>query len=495
MPLVPFQHMQSCDISPVREALLNARYNDEACAGIERGAVLAGQIDLDAAMDETSDGSPRSTMVRLLMLGTRVSRADAERAFGEAGLRVLTETGVIFERDGGLAAEVSVLPIDDHFTVRDFSPLLGDRPMTDDHVLGVGPSTRILADLTVRPPVNDVLDLGTGQGYQAILAAAHAARVVGTDVNPRALSCAAIAAGLNARANIDLREGSLFEPVAREQFDLIVSNPPFLIVPPSDLVAVTSRFEGDQLVERIAREAPGHLRDGGYLCMLCSWHHHAAADWPQRPQSWVEGAGCDAWIMKFEMLTPAECTMKFRREFQKSSLNRVQREEWLAYYKKLGADLVTIDGIILRKRAGRNWTRCDELTPDYRRPWAGGVIETVFENEAILSTLAPGALLDARPTLSPTVEVEQRWQAAADGGLNVISATIRHLTSLQMPLAAHATVLRLMTLLDGQSTLRAALQNVAASMGLDPQQVLHECLPGLERLARLGYLKLRGAFP
>lgn len=494
MGLASYARVIATDLSSVREALLNARYNDEVCASIERGAVLAGQIDLEAAMDATADGTARCTIARLMMLGRDVSRAEAEAAFGEAGLRVLAEIGVVTPAGDNIRAEVSILPIEDHFTVRDFSPLLGDRPMTDDHVLGVGPSTRILADLTVRPPVSDALDLGAGQGYQTVLAAEHAARVVGTDINPRALSCAAIAAGLNARGNIELREGSLFEPVGDERFDLVVSNPPFLIVPPSDLVAVTSRFEGDQLVERIAREAPSHLRDGGYLCMMCSWHHRTKEDWASRPRSWVEGAGCDAWIMKFEMLTPAECTMKFRREFQGTSLTRVQRDEWLAYYRRLGADLVTIGGIILRKRDGRNWTRCDELSPDYRRPWAGGVIETIFENEAILSTLAPGAILDARTTLAPTVEVEQKWQAAEDGGLNVVSATIRHLTSLQLPLSAHATVLRLMTLLDGRTTLREALRTVAESMNLGVEQVLKDSVPGLERLARLGYLRLRGAY-
>ena len=59
-----------------------------------------------------------------------------------------------------------------------------------DHVLGVGGATRILAALTVRRQVGAALDLGTGSGVHALLAARHAERVVGVDLNRRALRLA-----------------------------------------------------------------------------------------------------------------------------------------------------------------------------------------------------------------------------------------------------------------------------------------------------------------
>jgi methylase of polypeptide subunit release factors len=490
MALASYERILASDLTPVREALRGAGFDESICARIERSAVLAGQVDMEAAMDATSDGAPASILARLFVLGRPLSRDEARRTLGEAALGLLIDLGVLSTRDDTVHADISVLPIEKNYVLRDFSPLLEQRAIRDDHVLGVGPSSLILSSMTVRPHVRQALDLGTGQGYQAILASAHSQHVLATDVNPRALSAAALTAGLNERRNIEFRLGSLFEPVAGETFDLIVSNPPFLIVPPTDLVAVASRFEGDRLVESLVRAAPAHLSEGGYLCLMGSWHHRTPEDWSERPLSWLEGSGCDVWLLNFEMITPAECTMKFRREFERSSLTRVERREWLDYYRHLGAELVTIGALVLRRRTGRNWVRTDRVMPDFHRPWAGGIIQTIIQNETLLRGQPLGSMLDQNAMLSPTVEVEQKWRAAADGGLAVVSATIRHAAALEFPLAAHASVLRLMTLLDGRRTIRECLVEVAHSMSMEPERLIADSVPGLKRLAELGYLIL-----
>ena len=92
-----------------------------------------------------------------------------------------------------------------------------------------------LASLTRAPTAGRALDVGTGCGIQALPAAEHADRVVATDVNPRALelprSARHSAASITSR-----REGSWFDPVAGEEFDLVVCNPPYVISPENDLV-------------------------------------------------------------------------------------------------------------------------------------------------------------------------------------------------------------------------------------------------------------------
>ena len=78
----------------------------------------------------------------------------------------------------------------------------------------------------MRRPVEHALDVGTGNGIQAIHAARHCSRVVATDVNARALQFAAFNAQLNGFDNIEVREGSFFDPAEGERFDLVISNPP-----------------------------------------------------------------------------------------------------------------------------------------------------------------------------------------------------------------------------------------------------------------------------
>lgn len=61
---------------------------------------------------------------------------------------------------------------------------------------------------------------------QALLAAKHSGHVVATDVNPRALAFTELGAALSGFDHVECREGSFFDPVEGERFDLVVSNPP-----------------------------------------------------------------------------------------------------------------------------------------------------------------------------------------------------------------------------------------------------------------------------
>ena len=86
------------------------------------------------------------------------------------------------------------------------------KPLADHHVMGIGGATRTLLEMTVRDQVDSALDVGCGCGIQALYLATHARRVVATDVSARACALTQFNAALN-ETTIDVREGSLFEPV------------------------------------------------------------------------------------------------------------------------------------------------------------------------------------------------------------------------------------------------------------------------------------------
>src|SRR5690606_40402985 len=72
---------------------------------------------------------------------------------------------------------------------------------------------------------------------------------------------------------VDVRDGSFSEPVAGERFDLIATNPPFVISPATGerLVYRDSGLPGDRVVEHIVRTGPDHLTEGGWLQVLANW--------------------------------------------------------------------------------------------------------------------------------------------------------------------------------------------------------------------------------
>ena len=138
-------------------------------------------------------------------------------------------------------------------------------------------SSKAVAYTTVRRPVRTALDLGTGSGIQALLAARHAERVVGVDVNPHALALADLSQRLNGVDNVDWVEGDWFEPVDGQRFDLVVANPPVVISPDNSLLARDSAIGGEELSRQIVRGCAEHLDEGGFATVFCNWAHGEGA--------------------------------------------------------------------------------------------------------------------------------------------------------------------------------------------------------------------------
>jgi HemK-related putative methylase len=113
------------------------------------------------------------------------------------------------------------------------------------------------------------LDMGTGTGVAALFAARRGYQVVAVDLNPEAVRCARINALMNrAEDRIEVRQGDLFAPVAGEQFDLVLFNPPFFRGQPRDLFDMAWRSV--DVPERFASGLLTMLRPGGKALILLS---------------------------------------------------------------------------------------------------------------------------------------------------------------------------------------------------------------------------------
>jgi release factor glutamine methyltransferase len=155
--------------------------------------------------------------------------------------------------------------------------------------------------------VGRVWDMGTGTGAVAFSLAAEGActKIVATDVSPEALSVAADnAERCDPGGLVELREGSLFEPLAQgESFDVIVSNPPYIAdgekeelqpevrnwEPPEALFAGE---EGLDVIRELVAGAPERLSAGGLLALECGLGQ------AERVAAWVNatGAFAEVWI-------------------------------------------------------------------------------------------------------------------------------------------------------------------------------------------------------
>src|SRR5439155_17883649 len=117
-------------------------------------------------------------------------------------------------------------------------------------------------------------------------------------------------------ANLELHEGSWFEPVGDQLFDLIVANPPFIVSPRGDDLHRYSGQPGDELCRKLVRAAPAHLRDGGLAHVLCDWVHGTGEDPFEPLRRWVDGAGCDALLLHFSSQAAFAYAGTYAREEQ-----------------------------------------------------------------------------------------------------------------------------------------------------------------------------------
>lgn len=311
------------------------------------------------------DVGPLATLGRMLVLGMPQPAALVAQALPRLGVEGLVGLGLA-RIDGEDVAPAALLRpqsfvdvdgIGEWWIASDLDELALGTELPADHVLGVGGASRTLAELVIPQPVGRALDVGTGCGIQALLVARHAGEVVATDISARALAFAELNARLNGVGNVTFRLGSMFEPVAGEAFDLIVSNPPFVITPRVDGVTAYEYRDGgligDALVEQFLAEAPAHLTPGGVAQLLGNWESTADAQGLDRLASWAAD-DLDLWVVEREELTPLSYAELWIRDGGTTPRDEAfgrMLEAWLDDFEARGATAIGFGYVLVRRPA------------------------------------------------------------------------------------------------------------------------------------------------
>jgi release factor glutamine methyltransferase len=149
--------------------------------------------------------------------------------------------------------------------------------LVDEHVYEPAEDTFLIAEKMRVKEDDTVLDMGTGCGILAVLAAEKAKSVVAVDVNPYALQCAAKNAESNGvKERIEFRRGDLFQPIKQnESFSLILFNAPYLPSEPDEEKSWIGKAwaggqNGRKIVDRFVMDAPKFLAAGGRIQLVQS---------------------------------------------------------------------------------------------------------------------------------------------------------------------------------------------------------------------------------
>ena len=307
-----------------------------ASTSSDRPSPATGATSTSSAVNAPQDGDVAgykvAVLTALFMLGEPVGAAALETALPRTGVAGALAIGLVVPTQSAsgeqrYAPAVDLRPHeaeDAHGSVRwwvasDLGELVTGQALAPDHVLGIGRAGLTLAALTPRKPVETALDLGVGCGIQTLYLLRHVRQVVATDISTRALEFTAFnvaLAGVDS-ARVQLRQGNLLEPVAGQRFDLIVSNPPFVITPPSvrqaGLPLMEYRDAGGPILPALVRGLEDHLNPDGVAVMLGNWEHREGTSWRTSVNQWI-GKSLDAWIIQREVQDPVEYAAMWLRD-------------------------------------------------------------------------------------------------------------------------------------------------------------------------------------
>jgi methylase of polypeptide subunit release factors len=481
----------------VRTALERAGYTrDQVLAALRTDIHLTPQPGEVAVFERRlSARTPQHTLIKLFLVGSTVDSADLAASLPDLPQDVLLRLGLVEAVPGGVRATLRIIPHGDIVVACDRNHPDDPEPQGADVVTGLNSPAILLADLTVRKAVRSALDLGTGGGIQALLLSGHCGRVVATDVNRRALDYAALNLALNGIENVELRLGSWFEPVAGERFDLITSNPPYVISPESSYLYRDSGLSVDSLCRRLVREAPEHLEEGGFAHLLVSWALRQAEEWSAPLRRWLDGLPCDAWLLHYLTDDPLSQAAKWNQPTRAGQFETYASvlDAWTDYYRREGIDQIAFGAVILRRRSdGPNWVRTDSFRGGVGS--SGPLVLRVFAAEDFLRSHAGRDLLDQRFALAPAHRLEQRL-VAREGAWQLQSSTLHLTEGIGFQGHLDLRTAHLLQHLDGSRTLHEAIRQTSRDLelsGPDSAALAELAEPMARRLYQLGFL-MRGA--
>ena len=495
---------------------------DAADAALRREIRLPALRALHRVLDEDraagATPNPTAVLTVLFMLGQSVSVAELDSALRRTRTRGALAMGLVEPApDAGADAAPRVRALvdlrphearDETGDVRwwiasDLGELATGAPLAPDHVLGIGGAGLALAALTPRRPVAAALDLGCGCGIQTLYLLRHADRVTATDVSERALAFTAFNAALAAVGpdRLELLAGSLLEPVAGRRFDLIVTNPPFVLTPPAvreaGLPLMEYRDAGRPVLPGLVAGLGEHLGVGAAAVMLGNWEHRRGRDWRRDVAAWVPD-DLDAWVVEREAQDPVEYAALWLRDgglAPERDLPRFEAalEAWIADFEARGVEGVGMGYLIVHRPDPDSdgaprapWRVLEEVATRPAGP-LGEHVARCLEVRSGLAAMDDDAVAGLRPVTAPDVTEERHLRPGASEPDVIL---IRQGGGFGRVVEADTALAALVGAADGELSVAQIATAVAALTGADEAALRARMVAATRALAAEGFVDL-----
>ncbi|MGO9115630.1 MAG: methyltransferase [Thermoguttaceae bacterium] len=481
------------DYRRAAEILQRADFSEQSIQRmLERKDILAmAASEVPRILRRTAEPTPLNTLIRLLFIGLPAEAQAVREALHPVPLETWTQGDLLCPPDaqGQVEPRVQIWPVGGLLLLVDL-PWRRDAALPADFVVPPGPLTLQLANLSIDRPCRQVLDLGTGSGALALMVAPRAETVLATDANPRALAFTRFNVRLNQIDNVRCLAGDLFDPVAGQQFDLVLCNPPFVISPTQRFMFRDSGERGDVFCRRLVRAAVDHVNPGGFFQFTANIAHRTGRSWKSDLEEWFEGLECDVLVFVSHVETASEYAMTWIHSTESKDPPQVARryDAWTEFFEREQIEAISYLFVTLRRASGgRNWIQIEDPPCRIVGPCGEEVLgffacRDVFSDPASVDTL-----LTQRVRLAAGVRLTQEYVATGKG-LELSEIRINKTGGLQYPLGIHRNVAGLLAECDGTRSVRSLLEEMASTFDFSWNQALPVVLPVIRTLIERGVL-------
>ena len=350
------------------------------------------------------EDDPRGILAALFLQSASQGVERVRALLGDEGFDSLNTVGLLSSDSGQCRANVLLYPLHGLVIASDFP---AKAPSSDFVFPAISGQTHEYLSILPATPCGSLLEVGTGSGAAALLAADYADQVVATDISPRCLAFAEFNRVLNGVENVRIVESDAYEGLGDATFDRIIAHPPYVPWTGDQEIYRHGGADGEAVLRKLVQDLPRRLAPGGRCYISAMGADTAAAPLETRLREMLGDSSSefDVVLVEREILKPIQFILPWTEgeemTFEEAwSLHEAFRERGIR--RLVRCSIVMVHGgagKTLRMKAGEATQSSD--------------IEAALE-------VAPKRWLDwseireLRPTLRPDVRLESK--AFLDGG-------------------------------------------------------------------------------
>ena len=357
-------------------------------------------------------------------------------------------------------ATVSIFPMQELHIVADRRFAFDStesRPPADLVYSPVTSESQRFLRLMPRERREQVLDLCTGTGIAAMVAATLGGRVTAVDIAERSTRFAAFNARLNGLDNVRALTGDLYDPVGDETFDLIIAHPPYVPALETEYVFRDGGQDGEEVTRRILGGLAAHLRPGGQFfcdCMLTE-RHDVPLEERIREMLGSSSAEFDVVVAQGRSLDP----LHFFADQARMGFAPFERlGRWNEIIKSLAIEqLVFVSMLLQRREDERAVVTTRRVLSPYTTAADMQWVLRWMQGTATWDVAETRRLLASRPRTLPRTELRSR-SLLQDGQWSIDECTLITLAPFAVEASCPLWYATLLQFCDGSMTARDHLQ-------------------------------------